>query len=144
LCDTETTETILAYGHMNIQAKHGTTIEITKDAKLTRQGDCIIAVAANKGLPDLSSEFKENLRRNVAELTVSIEAGGSIEVVNARGNAQLVLSHPTDIVIRKSSHISDRTLAIQADKAAADLSRELIDMLKNPTRKVKITLTVRT
>jgi len=34
-------------------------------------------------------------------------------------------------------------LAIRADKAACDLSRELIEKLKNPQQKVKITLIAR-
>jgi hypothetical protein len=34
-------------------------------------------------------------------------------------------------------------LAIQADKAACDLSRRLVEKLENPKQKVKITLTVK-
>jgi hypothetical protein len=45
------------------------------------------------------------------------------------------------MVIRKSDYLSDRTLAIHADKAANDLSRELVEKLKNPRQKAKITLT---
>jgi len=53
------------------------------------------------------------------------------------------LTHPTDMIIRKSNYICSRTLAIQAGKAACDLSRKLVEKLKNPKQKVKITMNVR-
>jgi hypothetical protein len=71
-----------------------------------------------------------------------IEAEDTVEVVNAFGSARLILMHPTDMVVRKSNYVCSRTLAIQADKAACDLSRKLVKKLKNPKQKVKITLTV--
>jgi hypothetical protein len=71
-----------------------------------------------------------------------IEAGDIVEVVNAFGSVRLILTHPTDMVARKSNYICSRTLAIRADKAACDLSRRLVEKLKNQKQKVKITLTV--
>jgi hypothetical protein len=138
----EATEIILAYGHENIQASHKTTFEITKEAQLSRRGDCIIAVSANKTMTDFSSEFKEKLRKENAKITIRIEAGDIGEAVNAFGSPRLILAHRTDIVVRKSNYICNRTLAIQADKAACDLSRRLVEKLKNPKQRVKITLTV--
>ena len=139
----EVTEIILGYGHENIQATHKTTFEITKEAQLSRRGDCIIAVSANKTMTDFSSEFKENLRKEKAKIMILIEAGDAAEVMNAFGSPRLILTHRTDMVVRKSNYICNRTLAIQADKAACDLSRKLAEKLRNPKQKVKITLTVR-
>jgi hypothetical protein len=139
----EVTEIILGYGHENIQATHKTTFEITKEAQLSRRGDCIIAVSANKTMTDFSSEFKENLRKEKAKIMILIEAGDAAEVVNAFGSLRLILTHRTDMVVRKSNYICNRTLAIQADKAACDLSRKLTEKLRNPKQKVKITLTLR-
>ena len=139
----EETEIITAYGHENIQATHKTTLEITKDKHLTKNGDCIIAVAANKSLADLSPKFKEKLRRKNAILTIRIEAEGVVEEIKASGSSHLILTHPTEIVVRKSDYISNRTLAIRADKASYDLSKRLVDKLKNPNEKVKITLTAK-
>jgi hypothetical protein len=56
------------------------------------------------------------------------------------GSQNLILSHPSDIVIRKSDHICNRTLAIRSDKAACDLKRLLAKELRNPKQKVKITM----
>lgn len=139
----EMSETVFAYGHENIQAMHKTTFEITKEATVSRKGDCIIAVSANKALADLSREFKEGMRRENAKIRILIEAEDVAEAVNAFGSPRLVLTHSTDMVIRKSSYVCNRTLAIQADKAAYNLSRNLIEKLKNPKQKVKITLTVK-
>ena len=139
----EITETIFAYGHKNIQATHESTLEITKDAQLSKKGDCVIAVLANKAVADLSLEFMESLRRENAKMTMLIEVGETTEVVNAFGSLQLILTHPTDMIVRKSSYICSRTLAIKADKAACDLSRRLVEKLRNPKQKVKVTLAVK-
>ncbi len=134
-------EVITAWGHENVLATNRSTFEITKDTHLTRRGDCIIAVAANKGINDLSDEFKRALRTG-AKLVVVIRVADEEEVVEARGDPKLQLSHPTDLVVRKSDYICDRTLAIGANKAAKDFSRHLVAKLKNPQQKVEVTLTV--
>jgi hypothetical protein len=54
----------------------------------------------------------------------------------------LELTHSQEMVVRKSDYASDRTLGIHADKAAKDLSRDLVEKLKTPKQKAKITLTV--
>ena len=140
---TETKEVVFGYGHENIRATHRTTLEFTKDKHLSKKGDCIIAVAADKALTDLSPKFKECLRKPNAKLTILIETNGITEQVQAHGSQQLILSHPTDAIIRKSDYVCGRTLAVRADKAANDLPRELVEKLKNPQQQVKITLTVR-
>ncbi|MCW4047290.1 MAG: DUF371 domain-containing protein [Candidatus Bathyarchaeota archaeon] len=139
----ELRETIFGCGHENILATHKTTLEFTRDTHLTKKGNCIIAVGTDKALADLSSEFKGLLRKPNAKLTVIIEAGGIKGLVKAYGSPQLVLTHSTDAVIRKSEFVSDRTLAIRADKAAQDLPRELVEKLRDPRQRVKITLIVR-
>jgi uncharacterized protein len=139
----EIREVIFGYGHKNIQAMHKTTLEFTKDLHLSKKGDCIIVVATDKALTDLGSEFKENMRKPNAKLAITIEADGISEQVNAEGSPHLILTHPTDMVIRKSGYLCSRTLAVHADKAACDLSRNLMEILKNPEQEVKVTLTMR-
>jgi hypothetical protein len=139
----ELKEIMLAKGHGNILAIHPTTLEFTRENDVSKRGDCIIVVSADKAMPDMSAEFKERLRKENARLTILIEAGGIVETVNACGSAHLTLAHPTDMVVRKSSYVCSRTLAVKADKAAADLSRDLIQKLENPAQKAKITLTVK-
>ncbi|UCE43812.1 MAG: DUF371 domain-containing protein [Candidatus Bathyarchaeota archaeon] len=134
-------EKISAYGHENIRSTHETTFEITKEKALTKRGDCIIAVGATKGVKDLTLKFKGAARNDVAKITITVEAGGVTEIVKAKGSPRLLLTHPTDLVLRKSDYVCNRTVAIRSDKAASNLSRELIEKLKNPSQKVIVTLT---
>ena len=136
----QTKETIVALGHENIQAIHPTTFMFTKEKHLSYTGDCIIAIAADKALADLTQIFKDTLRKPNSKLTIIIEAGGVTEQIKSSGSPKLILTHPTDIVVRKSGYLSDRTLAIDADKSSNDLSRQLIERLKNPKQKILITL----
>jgi len=136
------TETVYAYGHENLRSTHRTTFEITKKSTLTKRGDCVIAVGATKGAKDLSSEFKEAMKRQDAQITITIEVSKIREVVKARGSPQLLFTHPTDMVVRKSNYICNRTIAIKTNEAARDISRKLIEKIQNPDQKIKITLTV--
>ncbi len=138
----ELREVIVAFGHENIHAIHPSTLMFTKEKHLSKTGDCIIAVAADKSAGELSQAFKYKLNEPNAKLTIIIEADGIFEKINAYGSPKLILTHPTDIVIRKSDYISDRTLAVHADKSSNDLSRELLEKLKNPKQKITITLII--
>jgi uncharacterized protein len=135
-------ETIRAFGHENIQAIHPTTLMFTKDRHLTQTGDCIIAVGLDQAVADLSPEFKDKLKKPNVKITILIETDGLKEQINASGSPNLILTHTTDMVIRRSDYICDRTLAINADKASNDLPREFIGKLKDPKQEVKITLIV--
>ena len=131
-----------ARGHENVQSTHKTTFEVTKEEALSKRGDCILAVEATKAAADLPVEFKEAARKEGARITVTVEADELKETVEARGSPQLQFTHQTNLVVRKSSYVCGRTLAIGADKAAIDFSRELVKKLKNPKQTVKVTLTV--
>ena len=54
----------------------------------------------------------------------------------ARGSEKLELSDTRRIIVRKSRYIESATLGIEANKAARDLSRELIASLRNPNTKL--------
>jgi len=139
----ETKENIVAFGHENIQAIHPSTLMFTKQKHLSKTGDCVVGVASDKAVANLSQIFKDALRKPNVKLTVIIEAGGITDQINAFGSPKLILTHLTDMVIRKSDFICNRTLAIRAVKSANDLPRELVEKLKNPNQKVNITLVLR-
>lgn len=63
--------------------------------------------------------------------------------VHGRGDPRLLLSHPTDLVIRRSGFVSDRTLMIHADKSAADLPRGMVRLLQDPRNSVTIEISTR-
>ena len=135
-------EVIHAFGHPNILASHPTTIMITKERQVTKRGDCIVAVDADKSVADLSTEFKRALRQPKAKLIVELEVDGLKGEITAFGSPELKLNHPNDLVIRKSEFVSDRTLAVKADKSSGDLSKAVVEKLKNPKQQVTLTLTV--
>ena len=136
------TVVFFARGHENMLATHKTTFEITKDKTLSKRGNCIVAVESTKAVIDLPTEFKKTAKKENSNITVIIEADGLKERINAKGSQDLQFTHPTDLVVRKSDYICNRTLAIKADKAAVDISRMLIEKLKDPNQRVKVTLTV--
>ena len=53
--------------------------------------------------------------------------------VRADGDPRLELSHPSDIVVRRSDFISGRTLAVHADAAAKDIPRDMVRLLRDPS-----------
>jgi len=75
-------------------------------------------------------------------MTISIEAGELKEVVRARGSPRLLFTHPTDLVVRKSNYVCGRTLAVRANKTASDLSRKLIEKIRDSNQEIRITLAV--
>jgi len=117
------------------------TFEITKDHDLTRRGDCIIAVNANKAPKDLSIEFKKACKRDGSKITMKLEAGGVVDFIEGLGSPNLSFAHPTEMVGRKSLYVSDRTIMVRANKAAWDLDRRLIEALKSPKSTLTVLLT---
>ena len=134
-------ETIIAKGHKNIKGTHRTTFEITKEKEISRAADCIIGVKANKGLADLSEEIKRELKKakNI-EIKIKLPEYNLEETIIAKGDSKLKLTHTTDVVIRKSNFICDRTLAIKANKAAKDINREIISLLSDPKTEVVLVI----
>lgn len=137
----EASETFTAWGHPNIRSRHRTTLMTTRDAELTTRGDCIIAVRAEKGLSDLDPRLKALIRNGGSRVTFTMEVDGIQFETRGRGDPRLTLTHPHDIVIRKSSYTCDRTLMILADKAACDIPESLMEKLRAQDKQVKIKIT---
>ena len=100
----------------------------------------MIAVAASHGAQGLSGAFKRLAQDSRTRITVLLEAGEWRDRVVGWGHSRLTLTHPEDLVARTSSFTCPRTLMIRADKAAEDLSRDLIRHLQNPHQQIVITL----
>jgi hypothetical protein len=135
-------EEFYAKGHRNVLATHQMTWEITKDSELSRRGDCVVAVCATKGLAELSKEFRGLCKNDDATITAELSAGNITETIRGRGSHNLSLAHPTEIVGRRSTFASDRTIMVLAEKAACDLNRELVHMLTSPNTQLKVRLIV--
>ena len=119
-------------GHPMVRSAHPTTLEVTTEDHLTSRGDCIVGVGASMGCAQLDAQLKEGLRRRGSRVTIRMLVGPYAFEVKAAGDPRLELSHPRDIVIRKSDYVSDRTLAVHADAAARDIPREMVRQLRDP------------
>lgn len=122
-------EELITYGHKNIRATHRSTLEITKEDTLTSRGDCIIGVKANKSCKDLSEDLKKAIKREVP-VKMIIEVNNFRDEIIGYGNENLILTDPISIVVRRGNYICPRTLMISANKAAFDLDRRLISIIR--------------
>jgi hypothetical protein len=126
----EAVERIRCRGHPLVRGTHPTTFEVTAEDHLTRQGDCIIGIQADRGARDLAPEFRRVLADDRAVLLTRLTAGGQSVEVHGQGSARMTLGHPTDLVWRRSSFVCPRTVAILCDRTAATLPRDLIRVLR--------------
>ena len=122
---------IMAKGHENVLSLHKSTFEITKDKDLSLSGDCIIGLDIDKSMDDFPDEFKEKLANDDTKVIVELKTPNASDTIEGYGHHDLTLSHPTDIVCRKSTFVCSRTLMIKSNKAAIDLNRDLIKDLAN-------------
>ena len=122
---------IKAKGHENVLSLHKSTFEITKDKDLSLSGDCIIGLDIDKSMEDFPEEFKEKLANDDTKVIVELKTPNASDTIEGYGHHDLTLSHPTDIVCRKSNFVCSRTLMIKSNKAAIDLNRDLIKDLAN-------------
>lgn len=134
-------EIVRAKGHTNITSNHSTTFMITKDIDIGIRADCVIGVQSDKAVADIDNEVKHAIRSG-ASIKFILEVDDMKEVINGKGHPDLQLSDSNDMVIRKSEYKCGRTLMIKADKAATELSRDIINSLKDPEEKLKIIIEV--
>lgn len=133
-------EIIYARGHPNILATHKSTLEITKENYLTKRGDCVIGINADKSVSDLNPVLKKIIKMPQSKITLILESEGIKDEIHGSGDPRLTLSNPLSMVIRKSGYISDRTLMIYSDKAAIDIRRDLINVLRDVKSLLKVTI----
>ena len=135
------TVTIRACGHENVSAKHASTLEVTRDDWLTPAGDCILAIEADTTPKAFADEFTAACADAAATISMTIEAAGHSDTVTGTGHPDLTHTDDRSLVSRTSSYVDDRTLMINADKAAADIDRELVAALATGVD-VTVTITV--
>lgn len=129
------------YGHENVTSKHKTTLEFTKDKNLTLNGDCIVGVNADFDLSGIKKFIDDSIKNNKKiKIIIKNNENGMKEVVRAELNPGF--DSDSEMVIRKSDFISKRTFAINADKSAFELNKELIGFLKGKDNKVVVSLSV--
>lgn len=121
-----------AYGHQNITSKHRNTFEFTKDKEITPTGDCITGVNADFSL----QELKQFLDCDKIKITITVD--DKKEVIIAQPNKEFNSDH--EMVIRRSEFVSERTFAINADKASINFNN-IRQKLNSPEQEIIIGIT---
>jgi len=119
-----------AYGHENVIGEHETTVELTSEDFLTKQGTCIVGVRMDITLDQLDSKIKGLATLSSTRIVLRMSIDGLTEEVTGIGSPGLTYTDSTSMVARTSIFECGRTLMVNADKAASDLSRDFVDRLK--------------
>ena len=127
-----------ANGHPAILSTHPSTLEITTSRELTRRGDCIVAVKSSGAVRNLPEDLKRVLSSSSGRGRLALRVGPYEFTVEGRGDPRLTFLHETDLVVRKSAFISDRTLMIHADKSSMDMPRDMVRLLQDPNNTVTV------
>ncbi len=98
----------------------------------------MVAVGSSHGLADLPFEVKRVLSSEFGRGVLTLTVGDQTFIVHGQGSHALTFAHPREIVVRRSGFISDRTLMVHSDKAAADIPRAMVRLLRNPEEEVKV------
>lgn len=129
-------EEIFGYGFEKIKAENRKQIKFVKNEKVD---DSTICIKISKGAKDLKKELKEILK-TVSMVSITIEVEEEKEKIVGYGSPALKIESEKSISLRKDEKVEDDTIAILCNKSAKDLKRKLIEKLKNPSVKVKITI----
>lgn len=130
-------ERIYARGHENMMCTHRTTIEITKDKNISKQGDCIIGVSASKACNDISKMLITQIKDG-KKIKVILKVDDIQDCFYGFGNKKMQLLDRNDMVFRKSNFICERTILINCSKSSIDINRDLIKALRNSNKKLSI------
>ena len=122
-------EVVRARGHEHVTGEHASTLEVTTDDYLTPAGDCILGIEADRAPAAFDREFVAACADADATITLTLEADGRTETVTGRGHPDIELTNERGFVARTSTYVDDRTILVDADKAAGDVDRNLVDAL---------------
>lgn len=119
------------YGNAQIEGTNKHFFEIIQAASVIPKGDCVVGTRAN-----YDAEAIKALLQVANKLRIILKTKDWEEVVNALPNKSF-LPGP-ELVIRKTDQTTPGTIAINADKAAADFSKEFVEAIKKPEEQITV------
>ena len=120
----------IAAGHPNVRATHAKTLELSRDAEIGPGATCVVGVSA-----EIDDAAVTELRGRVE---ITIEAGGRSARVRGRMNPAFQPGDP--LVVRRAAAVTRDAVVIDADAAAADLDRGLVEELARPGAPIVVTI----
>jgi hypothetical protein len=120
---------VRARGHEHVRAEHASTWELTSDDWLTPAGDCILGVEADTVPADFDEAFVAACQDSDAVIEATLRVAGHEQVIEGSGHPDLTFADDRSLVARTSDYVDDRTVMVDADAAAADVNRALVNAL---------------
>ena len=117
-------------GHPNVTATHDKTLEITRDADISRRATCVIGVA--------SLHDDRALLALRGEVEVTLECDGVRDSFGAAISPFFL--GDSSLVFRRGAGLRGRTVAFDATKTAATLDRALVARLGSSDRELRVTI----
>lgn len=133
--------TVNAHGHEHVRATHGSTFEVTSDDFLTPAGDCILGIEADRAPADFDDEFVAACQGADVTITATLEVADASHTITGRGDPELAFTNDRSMVGRTSTYVDDRTIMCEADAAATDVPRAIVEALADGAD-LTMTLTV--
>lgn len=124
------TQHVTAQGDENVRGTHESTLELTTDDWLTPAGDCILGINASHSAADFEPEFINAASDPTTEITCTLSVGTVSTQIIGRGASELTFRDPRSLVLRTSTYVDERTVMVEANRAAIDIERELISELQ--------------
>ena len=118
------------YGHRNVRAKHGKTIEFTKDDEIGVKADCVVGVRADFELAEL--------KRFEGKILITVECGDAVDEFHAIVNPDFC--DEREMVLRKGRYSSGRTFGVMLNKGADGLKREMAKLMREPGAEMVVTV----
>lgn len=122
-------EVVHAHGHEHVSAAHTSTFEATTDDYLTPAGDCILGIEADRAPADFDDSFVTACQSHEATIVATLTVGDHEERIEGRGHPDLTFENERSMVGRTSDYVDDRTIMVQAEKAAHDIDAALVEAL---------------
>ena len=117
-------------GHPNIVGTHDKTLELTRDADISRRATCVLGVS--------SSHDDRALLALRGRVEVTLECDGARDQLTAT-ISPFFLGDPS-LVLRRGPGLRGRTLAFDATKTAASIDRDLVARSRDSDRELRVSI----
>jgi len=128
-----------AYGHPSISALNKHKLTITKSDAV--HDDSVIAVRSELAAADLPPGMKEALQER-KKISLTMRTGGIEDRVDAFGSFKMDPTDPEKLVIEKGDFAEHDTVGVRANKAAADLFRDLIGQMQSEDEEIEFEIRI--